>query len=115
MQGFNFIFFAIVAMLTAGVIAEKTRFNIASKYKVTKNGKPEEQRNTINYEKEGIVNIDNYVKNFNSWSGGAFNCKKSAATGIYIVTATKVYDNKDKSTAANNDAKKVINDHASDK
>ncbi|KAK8100481.1 hypothetical protein PG999_010855 [Apiospora kogelbergensis] len=120
MQGFKVIFFAIFAILTAGVIADVTgKFNIVSKYKAEKvvNGKKTtvEQRNPILYEKKGLKSdktLDALVKNFNDWSGGEFNAKKARAGSLYNVEATKVYKNKDDSTAANNRAKKVINDNA---
>ncbi|KAK6821070.1 hypothetical protein PG987_015470 [Apiospora arundinis] len=111
MLGFKIVFFAVMAMLTACVIAETGKFNIASKYKVTKNGKTEEQRNTILYTKDGIKSLDAYVKHLHDWSGGEFNCKKSRHGSLYNVEATKVYDNKDGSVAANNRAKSVINEN----
>lgn len=121
MYGIKVALFAVFALLAVSAIADVTgRFNIVSKYKYIKthpdgHKTTEEQRNPVAYENKKIKSdktLEKFVKDFGTWSNGEFKCSKKARN--YNIEATRVYDNKDASNAANQRAKQVINNHKSD-
>ncbi|KAI0837989.1 hypothetical protein F5Y06DRAFT_296988 [Hypoxylon sp. FL0890] len=115
------IFFAVFAFLAANVIAAGTtvRFNCVGKwYQKDAHGKKTVKREPKNYQTEvaDIKVMDEFVKDFGTWSNGDFSCKKSRhGDNLYNVETNHVGETKADATNQVSEMQRIINAHKNDK
>ncbi|KAI1141099.1 hypothetical protein F5Y05DRAFT_376385 [Hypoxylon sp. FL0543] len=111
------IFFAVFAFLAVNVIAAgaSVRFNCVGKwYMKGKDGKRTIKREPKNYQTEvsDTKVLDDFVEKFDSWSGGAYTCKKSRhGDNLYNIETNHVGANKNDATNQVSEMQRIINAH----